>query len=114
MKKTPSQPAKSKSLADRLPSFLFPRFSGMALVAIMIAVLLTGLLIVPVLQVVYVAFLDPNSGALTLNNFKDFFGSSLFRESFWNSFYVSAMSVIFATMIALPLAYITTRFNFAG
>ncbi|MCF6326266.1 MAG: iron ABC transporter permease [Devosiaceae bacterium] len=86
----------------------------MALVAIMIAVLLTGLLIVPVLQVVYVAFLDPNSGALTLNNFRDFFGSSLFRESFWNSFYVSAMSVIFATMIALPLAYITTRFNFAG
>lgn len=114
MKNTPSQPAKSKSLADRLPSFLFPRFSGMALVAIMIAVLLTGLLIVPVLQVVYVAFLDPNSGALTLNNFRDFFGSSLFRESFWNSFYVSAMSVIFATMIALPLAYITTRFNFSG
>ncbi len=114
MKNTPPQPAKSKSLADRLPSFLFPRFSGMALVAIMIAVLLTGLLIVPVLQVVYVAFLDPNSGALTLNNFKDFFGSSLFRESFWNSFYVSAMSVIFATMIALPLAYITTRFNFSG
>ncbi len=82
MKKTPSQPAKSKSLADWLPSFLFPRISGMALVAIMIAVLLTGLLIVPVLQVVYVAFLDPNSGALTLNNFRDFFGSSLFRESF--------------------------------
>ena len=40
--------------------------------------------------------------------------TSLFRESFWNSFYVSAMSVVVATFIALPLAYITTRFRFSG
>ena len=44
----------------------------------------------------------------------DFFGNGLFRESFLNSFYVAAMSVVVATIIALPLAYITTRFNFSG
>ena len=108
------EPAGKRSLADRLPARFFPKMGGIALVALMIAVILIGLLILPVLQVIYVAFLDPNSGALTLNNFKDFFGSSLFRESFWNSFYVSAMSVVFATIIALPLAYITTRFTFGG
>ncbi|WP_299428350.1 iron ABC transporter permease [uncultured Shimia sp.] len=102
------------SLLDRLPASILPRVSGLHAAALIIAILLIGLLIIPVLQVIYVAFLDPNTGALTLQNFVDFFRTSLFRESFWNSFYVSAMSVVFATVIALPLAYITTRFNFAG
>ncbi|MCP4207511.1 MAG: iron ABC transporter permease [Shimia sp.] len=102
------------SLLDRLPASIFPRVSGLHAAALIIAILLIGLLIIPVLQVIYVAFLDPNTGALTLQNFVDFFRTTLFRESFWNSFYVSAMSVVFATVIALPLAYITTRFNFAG
>ena len=81
------------SLAERLPAFLFPRLSGLHLIALFIALFLFGFLIFPVLQVVYVAFLDPNSGGLTLQNFGDFLRSSLFRESFYNSFYVSAMSV---------------------
>jgi iron(III) transport system permease protein len=102
------------SLVDRLPSFLFPRISGLHTVGLMIAVVLIGLLIIPVFQVIYVAFVDPNTGGLTLQNFFDFFRTSLFRESFWNSFYVSAMSVVLATVIALPLAYITTRFHFSG
>ncbi|MBN7787081.1 iron ABC transporter permease [Ponticoccus gilvus] len=79
-----------------------------------IAIFLFGFLIFPVLQVIYVAFVNPSTGDLTLQNFGDFFGTALFRESFFNSFYVSAMSVIVATVIALPLAYITTRFNFSG
>ena len=110
-----SRPAAGgRSLADRLPDALFPKLSGPAIVGLFIAIFLGGFLIFPVLQVIYVAFQDPGSGALTLRNFGDFFATSLFRESFVNSFYVSAMSVVFATLIALPLAYITTRFNFGG
>ncbi|WP_428642955.1 ABC transporter permease [Roseibium sp.] len=84
------------------------------MVGVVIALFLLGFLILPVLKVTYVAFQDPNTGALTLQNFGDFFRSSLFRSSFVNSFYVSAMSVVVATFLALPLAYITTRFNFGG
>ncbi|GAB5509330.1 MAG: iron ABC transporter permease [Hyphomicrobiales bacterium] len=101
-------------LADRLPAWLVPNLSGLHIVAIMIALLLIGLLLVPVAQVMIVAFQNPATGAATLQNFVDFFSSALFRESFWNSFYVSAMSVVVATAIALPLAYITTRFHFSG
>lgn len=93
---------------------LFPRMSGPAVAGILIAILLMAFLILPMVQVIYVAFLDARTGALTLQNFQDFFNTALFRESFVNSFYVSAMSVVVATAIALPLAYITTRFNFAG
>ena len=93
---------------------LFPRLSGVAVTGILIAIFLMAFLILPIVQVIYVAFLDARTGAFTFQNFQDFFNTSLFRESFVNSFYVSAMSVVFATVIALPLAYITTRFNFAG
>ncbi|WP_035265958.1 iron ABC transporter permease [Ahrensia sp. 13_GOM-1096m] len=91
-----------------------PQLSGLHLAALFIALLLIGLLLLPVAQVMIVAFQDPATGAATLQNFVDFFKTSLFRESFWNSFYVSAMSVVVATFIALPLAYITTRFHFSG
>ncbi|MCF4097367.1 ABC transporter permease [Maritalea mediterranea] len=98
----------------RLTDVLFPKFSGTVLAAIFIATLLFGFLILPVAKVIYVAFLDPQTGGLTLQNFGDFFSSSLFRESFYNSFYVSAMSVVVASVFALPLAYITSRFEFSG
>ncbi|WP_424981452.1 ABC transporter permease [Maritalea sp. S77] len=98
----------------RLTDVLFPKFSGTVLAAIFIATLLFGFLILPVAKVIYVAFVDPQTGGLTLQNFGDFFNSSLFRESFYNSLYVSAMSVVVASVFALPLAYITSRFEFSG
>lgn len=87
---------------------------GPILVAFALAVFLIVFLVVPVLRVVQVAFLDARTGAFTLVNFVDFFNTSLFRESLWNSIYVALMSVLVATAIALPLAYFTTRFNFRG
>ena len=60
------------------------------------------------------AFQDPNTGALTLINFFDFFNNSLFQESTFNSIYVASMAVLLATIISIPLAYFTTRFNFSG
>jgi iron(III) transport system permease protein len=104
----------SLSAGPRKRFTLFPHLSGVAMTGLLIAVFLMAFLILPVMQVIYVAFLDARTGELTLQNFQDFFNTNLFRESFVNSFYVSAMSVVFATIIALPLAYITTRFTFAG
>ncbi len=87
---------------------------GPSLLAVVIAGFLAAFLIIPVLKVIYVAFQDADTGALTLVNFFDFFASSLFRESFYNSLYVATASVVIASLFALPLAYFTTRFNFSG
>ncbi|EPJ46238.1 MAG: binding-protein-dependent transport system inner membrane component [Osedax symbiont Rs1] len=87
---------------------------GPGIVATLIGVFLLIVLVMPVAKVMYVAFQNPDTGALTINNFIDFFNAALFRESFVNSLYVASMSVVFATLIAMPLAYFTTRFNFAG
>jgi iron(III) transport system permease protein len=83
-------------------------------VALCLGLFLLVFLVVPVVKVIYVAFQDPNTGALTLINFVDFFNNALFRESFVNSLYVALMSVAVASMFSLPLAYFTTRFNFGG
>ena len=82
-------------------------------VALAILVFLLGFLVLPVGSVIYTAFSD-GAGGLTLGHFDAFFGQSLLRESFYNSFYVSVLSVIVASLIAVPLAYFTVRFEFRG
>ncbi len=78
--------------------------------ALAIALFLAVFLVVPVATVIYVAFTEKGTGAFTLVNFQDFFATDLFVRSFWNSIYVSLMSVAWASAIALPLAYLTSRF----
>ncbi|MBI2586327.1 MAG: iron ABC transporter permease, partial [Rhodospirillales bacterium] len=87
---------------------------GPGALALCLSLFLLVFLGVPVAKVIHVAFQDPNTGALTLINFVDFFHNSLFRESFVNSVYVAGMSVLLSSAIAMPLAYFTTRFNFGG
>jgi iron(III) transport system permease protein len=87
---------------------------GQAALAIAIGLFLLTFLIVPVATVIYVAFTHKGTGAITLVNFVDFLRTDLFITSFWNSVYVSAASVVLASFFALPLAYITTRFDFRG
>ncbi len=87
---------------------------GQTVLFILIALFLLSFLVIPVVKVFYVAFIDVNTGSLTLVNFLDFFNTSLFRESFFNSFYVAGMSVVVASILSLPLAYFTTRFEFKG
>jgi iron(III) transport system permease protein len=86
---------------------------GQAAVAALIAAFLLVFLIVPVVTVVYVAFAD-GAGGVTVSHFGSFFSLSLMRESFWNSIYVGVWSVAIATLIAVPLAYFTVRFEFRG
>jgi len=84
-----------------------------AAAAIAIAAFLLAFLVVPVAAVFYTAFVS-GSGDFTLAHFQSFFQISLMRESFWNSLYVAGMSVLFASLLAVPLAYFTVRFRFRG
>ena len=78
-----------------------------------IAAFLLALLLVPVGTVFVSAFRD-GDGSFTLGHFGTFFSTGLMRESFGNSLYVASSSVLFASLIAVPLAYITVRFQFRG
>jgi iron(III) transport system permease protein len=91
-----------------------PRFGpAIAAVALAIAAFLVVFLIVPVVTVVWSAFSTPQ-GDFTLSHLAGFFSLSLMRESFGNSLYVAGMTVLCATIVAVPLAYFTVRFQFRG
>ncbi len=92
----------------------FRKHPGQAAVMLLIFGFLIVFLVVPVVQVVFVAFMDAATGGFTLLNFKDFFATALFRESFWNSIYVGLMAVLVASAFSMPLAYFTSRFEFKG
>jgi len=90
------------------------RFStAQAAVALAIAAFLVAFLVYPVLTVVYVAFTNAD-GTLTFGHFASFMQISLMRESFANSLYVALMTVLVASLIAVPIAYFTVRFDFRG
>ncbi len=84
------------------------------IIALFVVLFLFLFLILPVLRVIFIALQDPNTGDFTLINFIDFFQTDLFQQSFFNSVYVAFMSVVFSSIMAIPLAYLTTRFNFKG
>ncbi len=86
---------------------------AVAAVALAIAAFLLAFLVVPVSAVVYTAFADGHGG-FTLAHFAAFAQISLMRESFANSLYVAGLTVAFATLVAVPLAYLTVRFQFRG
>lgn len=81
--------------------------------AAIVAAFLLAFLVVPVGRVFLTAFAAAEGG-FTLVHFADFFRTSLFIESFWNSLYVAGMSVIFASLLAVPLAVILARYRFPG
>ena len=82
-------------------------------IALAVAAFLIAFLVVPVASVVYTAF-SSGAGGFTFGHFISFFQISLMRESFWNSLYVAGVSVAFASLIAIPLAYFTVRYRFRG
>jgi iron(III) transport system permease protein len=100
-------------MAITSPTLAMPRQAGASLLALAIGLFLVTFLFAPVATVIYVAFTE-KGGGFTLVNFADFARSDLFVRSFWNSMYVSAMTVLWSSALALPLAYLTTRFEFRG
>jgi iron(III) transport system permease protein len=99
-------------LADRLQRHYGASWRSLLVMAA-IAAFLLALLIVPVGTVFITAFRD-GDGSFTLGHFGTFFSTGLMRESFFNSLAVASVSVVVASLIAVPLAYLTVRFEFRG
>ncbi|HVL56022.1 MAG TPA: ABC transporter permease subunit, partial [Burkholderiaceae bacterium] len=86
---------------------------GSAAVALAVLSFLLLFLVLPVATVFHAAFAGAG-GEPTLAHFGTFFAQGLLRESFVNSLWVAFASVVVASLIAVPLAYLTARFEFRG
>ncbi|MCQ9615814.1 iron ABC transporter permease [Paenalcaligenes niemegkensis] len=96
----------AQSFSSRYPT-------GVILAALIVLSFLILFLVVPVGTVFYTAFVNAD-GSFTLGHFGSFFHQTLLKESFVNSLYVALASTFFASLIAIPLAYLTVRFRFRG
>ena len=103
----------TQNLASQNEFWLFRKLTGLQSVALLIALVLIGLLVVPVGKVIFVAFQDPSTGAATLQILPTSL-QLLYLEKVLEFFLRFGNVGCFATIIALPLAYITTRFHFSG
>ncbi|WP_144424047.1 ABC transporter permease [Herbaspirillum hiltneri] len=83
------------------------------LVAMPVCIFLLLFLVLPVLSVVLAAF-GIGSQSATLVYIVLFFQQELYREAFSNSLQVAFLSMLFASLIAVPLAWIATRMRFRG
>ncbi|WKK19143.1 iron ABC transporter permease [Achromobacter insolitus] len=86
---------------------------GPLLTALLVFGFLLLFLAVPVGTVFYSAFVNAD-GSFTMGHFGAFFHQPLMKEAFFNSLYVAGWSALLASLIAVPLAYFTVRFDFRG
>ncbi|WP_241076492.1 ABC transporter permease [Achromobacter xylosoxidans] len=87
--------------------------AGPVLAALLVLGFLALFLAVPVGTVFYSAFVNADGG-FTIGHFGAFFNQPLMLEAFFNSLYVAGWSALLASLIAVPLAYFTVRFDFRG
>jgi iron(III) transport system permease protein len=83
------------------------------LTALLVFGFLLLFLAIPVGTVFYTAFVNAD-GSFTMGHFGAFFNQPLMQEAFFNSLYVAGWSALLASLIAVPLAYFTVRFDFRG
>ncbi|MFW7380838.1 MAG: ABC transporter permease [Oligoflexus sp.] len=67
-------------------------------------------LVIPVGVIVGRAFF--NNGVFTLEYFPLMFANELYTTSLWNSLYIGIATTLLTTVLALPLAIITSKFDF--
>ncbi|MFB9275593.1 ABC transporter permease [Cohnella cellulosilytica] len=67
----------------------------------------------PLLSLLVNSFYD-EAGKLTLDHYRDFMQLKYYYQALFNSFKISLLATLFAVMIGLPLAYLSTRYAIRG
>ena len=81
-----------------------------ALVCLVISI---GLIVVPQLSI-FLSSIRAADGSFSLSNYTTFFTSYRYRITFANSVKVTLLTTLFATLIAVPLAWLLSRFQLKG
>ncbi|MGI5172776.1 iron ABC transporter permease [Treponema sp. OMZ 840] len=91
------------------------RFDFWSFMTIFALVFFALFLIYPIAHLVINAFQSvENPGQFSVSNFIKLLSSKYYRQAIWNSVRVTFVSTVFASVIGVALAYITTNFKIAG
>ncbi|MCX7026068.1 MAG: iron ABC transporter permease [Spirochaetes bacterium] len=81
-------------------------FAGFAIVIIF--------LVYPLFDVFKYSFVDKETGALSLSNWKEFFSRAYYLKAFGNSMVIALATTFFAALLGIPLGFFTTRYKIRG
>lgn len=80
-----------------------------------VALLIIGLMLVwPIMQVLIMGFLDPDSQGITFANYKKILTHPYYVGALWNTIIVGVGGMIGACLLGVPLAYCTARYVIRG
>ena len=83
-------------------------------VTILIAVILAVLLILPIVRVLFLSFVDADTGQLTLGNYVEVFTRNYYVNGLKNTMFVGLLGTLGACLLGIPLAFFTARFHIWG
>ncbi len=88
---------------------------GVWTVVVALGVAIIALLLVyPLFKVFLASFLDNDTGAVTLANYTQVLGHRYYRGALYNSLIVGFGGMLGATLLGVPLAYLTSRYRLYG
>ena len=88
-------------------------FGFWSIVIIVLLVLAAIFIVYPFAKLFYQSFF-PKGGAFSLSNYAKFFSKKYYMVGLRNSMLICVCTTILGTLIGIPMAYISTRFNIWG
>ncbi len=82
------------------------------IVSLVLMVILAVFLLYPLITIGYKSLLN-TEGQFTLSNYKDFFTLKYYTSALGHSFLVCSIATVFATLVSVPIAYLSSRYNVA-
>ncbi|GKX28558.1 iron ABC transporter permease [Vallitalea longa] len=89
-------------------------FNFWNIVRIIAFIILAVVLVFPFFSMLRESFISQETGNISLTNYLEFFRYPYYYKTLFNSLSVVIAATIFSTLIGLPMAYITTRYNIWG
>ena len=84
------------------------------IITIISLIILTITLLYPFSSLILKSFIDKTGESFTVKNYINFFKLPDYFSTLKHSLVVCLLSTFFATLVGLPMAYISTRFNIYG
>jgi iron(III) transport system permease protein len=97
-----------------LKKLRFGRFDFWTLVTILGYIIVFILLVLPLFNIFKASFIDKETGALSLSNYREFFSKTYYTSAILNSLIVSFGGTLGALVFGIPLAYFTSRYKIWG
>lgn len=97
---------------EKKRSFKMPSFWTLAVLVLTLLVLV--FLVYPFASLFLKSFFHPDTGQLSMANYGKFFNTPYYFNTLKRSLLVSSVTTVLATLIGVPLAYLTSRFNVWG